>query len=74
MLDFFGAATEENAFLGNLLTTAGLFPGMLQTTEASFIFPPVNSFATHRLHNPSTTLLGSNDSSQLRGAAASCYD
>jgi len=43
MLDFFGAATEENPFLGNLLTTAGLFPGMLQTTEASFIFPPAQT-------------------------------
>ena len=70
LLDFFDVATDE-PLLGELLTTAGLFPGMLQTTAPSFIFPPVNKFATHRLHNP---LSGANDSFQLRRSAATCHD
>jgi len=42
LLDFFDVATDE-PLLGELLTTAGLFPGMLQTTAPSFIFPPAQT-------------------------------
>ncbi|CAG5111525.1 Oidioi.mRNA.OKI2018_I69.chr2.g5826.t1.cds [Oikopleura dioica] len=43
LLNFFGDTVTEDPLFGDLLTTAGLFPGMLQTTEASFIFPPVQT-------------------------------